>query len=389
MKKGRIIGITVVVSSAIVFCLVLLRNDFHPRTDDATVRANLIQIAPEVEGRVWQLPVRDNDFVRKGDLLYEIDPRSYQYALDLAESEQSVLEQQIIDYRRRIAAQTHASEAAGAEANRLHTGVRTAESAVGVAEANVSRAEASLAAARSHLELARNDFERINPLLSRRYVTVQDVDTANTTVLVAEGTYKEALAALEQARRQQQESFLREKESVAAASAGQAREQESLFNIDRIETLEAARPGKAARVNDARVNLERTPVVAPFDAFVTNMNTSVGAYVHVGTPLFTLIDARTWWVVANYRESRLKHIPVGAAVEVYLLSHPERLFHGVVDSTSFGVFPEDGAVVEGLPDISRTLNWVHLSARFPVRIRILDPDPHLMRIGESAVTTVR
>jgi len=71
------------------------------------------------------------------------------------------------------------------------------------------------------------------------------------------------------------------------------------------------------------------------------------------------------------------------------MGHPDRTFNGVVESIGYGVFPEDGKVAAGLPDIQRTLNWVHLSTRFPVRVRVQDPDPNLFRIGATAVTVVR
>ena len=105
--------------------------------------------------------------------------------------------------------------------------------------------------------------------------------------------------------------------------------------------------------------------------------------------MFTLIDTRTWYVIANYRESKLKTIHIGSHVDVFLMEHPDKKFSGIVDSIGFGVFPEDGKESGGLPDIDRTLNWVHLSSRFPVRIRIQNPDPVLFRIGSTAVTVVR
>jgi multidrug efflux system membrane fusion protein len=119
------------------------------------------------------------------------------------------------------------------------------------------------------------------------------------------------------------------------------------------------------------------------------MNISVGEYAHPGSPIFTLIDNRNWYVVANYRESKLKSIGIGSHVDVYVMAHPDRRFSGHVESIGYGVFPEDGAVAAGLPNIERTLNWVHLSARFPVRVHIDDPDPSLFRIGATAVTVVR
>jgi multidrug efflux system membrane fusion protein len=149
------------------------------------------------------------------------------------------------------------------------------------------------------------------------------------------------------------------------------------------------RDAKAAKVLSARLDLERCRVVAPFDAYVTNMNISEGAYARPGSPLFTLIDTRNWWVIANYRESKLKAIRPGMHVDVYLMSHPDHRFNGVMESIGFGVFPEDGAVTNGLPNIERTLNCVHLSARFPVRVHVQDPDPTIFRMGETAVTVVR
>jgi multidrug efflux system membrane fusion protein len=155
-----------------------------------------------------------------------------------------------------------------------------------------------------------------------------------------------------------------------------------------VDTLESERPARAAKVDSARLDLERTRVVAPFNAYVTNMNISVGAYARPGTPLFTLIDTRTWYVIANYRESKLKNIHIGQHVDLFLMEHPDRHFDGVVESIGYGVFPEDGSVAEGLPNIERTLNWVHLSSRFPVRIRVTNPDPEMFRIGATAVTVV-
>lgn len=107
-KLGRRILIGVVVGAVVTLLLAIFETNANPRTDDASVWANYIEIAPEVAGRVVQLPVKDNQFVKKGDLLYEIDPRPYEYALQQALADQELLEQQIIDYKRRITAQNNA-----------------------------------------------------------------------------------------------------------------------------------------------------------------------------------------------------------------------------------------------------------------------------------------
>jgi multidrug efflux system membrane fusion protein len=327
--------------------------------------------------------------VKKGDLLFEIDPRPYEYALHQALSDQEALEQQIIDEERRIAAEHSAVEAAQAGVHQSSTGIKTAGSSVDVAKATVVRSKAALDAAAAQLKLAKNNLNRIEPLLAKQYVTVEQVDETRTALNVAQGNFDEAQAALAEAQAQETQSVLRREEADALAAESQARLGQAIHTVDTVETLKSERPAKAAKVDSARLDLERTRVVAPFDGYVTNLNISVGAYAHPGSSLFTFIDTRTWYVIANYRESKLKHIHIGSHVDVYLMGHPDRKFNGIVDGIGFGVFPEDGAVSDGLPNIDRTLNWVHLSSRFPVRIRVTDPDPVLFRIGSTAVTIVR
>jgi len=388
-RLGRIILIGVVIAAAISLLMSIYEVDLHPRTDDASVWANYIEIAPEVSGRLVTLPVKDNAFVKKGDLLFVIDPRPYEYTLQQALADQELLEQQIIDEERRIAAQNNAVSAAGAAVHVSQTGIQTASSSIDLAKAAVNRAEAAEAAASARLKYATNDLNRIQPLLQKQFVTVDQVDQANTAVRVAEGNYDESRAALAQAKASLQEAVLQHEQAGNTAVESQARLGQAEHTVDRIETLLAQRPAKAAKVDSARLDLERTRVLAPFDAYVTNMNISEGAYAHPGGPIFTLIDNRNWYVIANYRESKLKNIGIGSPVDVYVMGHPDRKFAGHVESIGYGIFPEDGKVADGLPNIERTLNWVHLSARFPVRVHIDNPDPRLFRIGATAVTVVR
>src|SRR5271154_1151907 len=386
---GRLIGVVIVGLAALLLLIVVQETGAHPRTDDANVRANFIEIVAEVSGRLVELPVKDNALVKKGDLLFAIDSRPYEYALHQALSDQANLEQQIIDEGRKIAAQNSAVEAASATLTQSTTGIRTATSTVDVAKATVSRAQATAAAAEAQLRLATNNLNRIEPLLEKQYVTVQQVDTERTALRVAQGNYDESEAALAQAQAQQAQAEFRRREADSQAEESKAKVDQSVHAIDRIETLMSERPAKAAKVDSARLDLERCRVPAPFDAYVTNMNISIGAYAHPGAAMFTLVDTRAWWVVANYREAELKSIHRGGHVDVYLMEHPDRKFDGVVESIGYAVFPEDGQVSSGLPNIDRTLNWVHLSSRFPVRVRVEHPDPALFRIGATAVTAVR
>jgi multidrug efflux system membrane fusion protein len=388
-RLGRRIFFGVMAATVAALLLVLLDTALHPRTDDASVRANFIEIAPEVSGRLVELPVKDNAFVKQGDLLFVIDPRDYEHALQQAFSDQDNLEQRIIDTKRKIAAQNSAVVAADAAVRSSITAIHTAGSGVDLAKAAVLRAQAAVDAAEAQLQYATNDLHRIEPLLEKQYVTVDQVDQANTAVRVAHGNYDEAVAALSQAQAQETEAVFRQQEADDVASESRAKLGQSIHVVDTSDILMSQRPGLAAKVEQARLDLERCRVVAPFDAYVTNMNISVGAYARPGTPMFTLVDNRIWYVIANYREDRVKNIHLGSPVDVYLMGHPDRKFAGVVDGIGHGVFPEDGQVAAGLPNIERTLNWVHLSTRFPVRIRVENPDPVLFRIGATAVTVVR
>jgi multidrug efflux system membrane fusion protein len=386
---GRTIGLVVVAGALTALGMVLAETNRNPRTDDANVRANFIEIAPEVNGRLMELPVKDNAFVKKGEVLFVIDERPYRYALEQALSDQEALEQQIVDAKRRIAAQHSAVDAAQAGVHNSTTGIKTAGSSVDAAKAAITRAQAAVEAANARLKYATNDLNRVEPLLAKQYVTVDQVDQARTAVRVAQGNYDEAQAALVQAQAQQTQAVFRQQEATAVETESEAKLGQAIHTVDTVDTLMSQRPGRASRVESARLDLERCRVVSPFDAYVTNLNISEGAYARTGSAIFTLIDTRTWYVIANYRESKLPAIRKGNHVDVYLLGHPDRKFNGIVESVGFGVFPEDGKVAAGLPDITRTLNWVHLSARFPVRVRVQDPDPTLFRIGETAVTIVR
>jgi multidrug efflux system membrane fusion protein len=386
---GRVIGIAVVGGAVAAAALAVYDTNRYPRTDDANVRANLIEIAPEVNGRLIELAVKDNSPIKKGAVLFAIDARPYEYALQLALSDQEALEQQIVDARRHIAAESSAVDASRRAVERSNTSVKTTVSGVDAARAAVRRAKSAVTNAEAQLSLANNNVHRIEPLLEKKYVTVEQVDQVHTAQKVAQANYDEAQAALAAAEAQESQAVLHQQEADSVVSESQARLGQAIHTVDTVDTLVAQRPARAARVLSARLDLERCRVLSPFDAYVTNLNISEGAYARAGVPIFTLIDTRNWYVIANYRESSVASIHNGMHVEVYLMGHPDRKFNGVVESTGFGVFPEDGSVAAGLPNIQRTLNWVHLSARFPVRVRVQDPDPALFRIGATAVTVVR
>jgi len=142
-----------------------------------------------------------------------------------------------------------------------------------------------------------------------------------------------------------------------------------------------------AQLHEAELNLEYCRVRAPFSGKVVNLNISIGAFARTGVDVFTLVDTRTWYAIANFRESQLKHIDEGAPAEVYLQFKGSKRFPGRVVGLAWAVVPENGSSAMGLPNVPRNLDWVRLEQRFPVRIQLTDSDDSF-RVGASAVVTI-
>jgi len=363
-RIGRWVSVGIVAGAAALGLIVLHHTTHHPRTDDATVLANYIGIAPQVEGPLIRLNVRDNQLVKKGDPLFEIDDRPYQYALESALSAQAALEGQIVDEGRRIAA--------------LKSAVSVSEANIHSAEADVATAERGVDRAQAEWAYASNNLQRLEPLLAKHFVTVDDIDKANTSEIAQQEALRQAQSRLLLAR--------------AELKSAQAQHEQAANAVTTLEPLINQRGGRDAAVKNARYNLNNCRVYAPFEARVTNLTLSEGAYAHLGQQMFILIDARRWWAVANFREGQLEHIRPGMRADVYVMSQPDRRFSGVVDSIGFGVTPDAdviGTYGSGLPDVQRTLNWVHLASRYPVRVLVENPAPELFRVSESAVVIIR
>lgn len=144
---GRIPAIVTLIAAVICGWIVLWQTNVHPRTDDASVRANLIGIAPQVSGPILKLYVKDNQYVKKGDPLFEIDPKPYEYALERAKSEQATLEEKIADLERTIAAQSSGVESSQAAILTSEASVTASAAAVDAAKSGIARAQAGVTTA--------------------------------------------------------------------------------------------------------------------------------------------------------------------------------------------------------------------------------------------------
>lgn len=331
---GRIISIAIIFAVILLVIFVWSIIERHPRTDDAIVEANVIGVAPRVHGEIIKLNVQDNQDVKEGDVLFEIDPADFQLALDNAKAALLALDQQI--------------EVARSQDEEL--------------KFEVIAAQAGVDQAKAELKQATDTLHRLQPLLPKGFATADDVEKSDTAVQVATTT----LAAQEQ------------------------RLNTAKVALSSLATLLAQRPGAVAAVNLAALQLSYCKVTALFPGKVVNLNISVGAYANAGVPVFALLDTRKWYVIANFREGEIRHFGSGSSVDVYLQSAPGHHFTGKVQGIGWAVSSADEIdVSRAVPAVPRELNWVHIAQRFPVRIEIENPDPDLFRKGASAVAIIK
>jgi membrane fusion protein, multidrug efflux system len=332
---GRVIVLAIVAGAMVLAVVVVSRIVQHPQTDDAIVMADTIGVVPQVSGTIVELHVVDNQAVKDGELLFVIDPRPYELAVKRARAELAALDGEIDVTGRRIEGQRYAFDAAKATVQRMEAQAKNAA----------------------------DTLNRLAPLLHKEFVTPDKIDQVRTEKLAAE-------AGLEEARRKRDQA-----------------EQD----IGDLNALLAKREAAQAALGKAELDLSYCYVRAEFDALVVNLHTAIGQFVAPGpTPVFSLVDTRAWYVMANYRETELAHIAPGMEAELYVQTDPTYRFRGIVQGIGWAVNPEDQPIVPGVPKIERELNWVHIAQRFPVRIRIENPEPaHVFRVGASAVSIVR
>lgn len=350
---GRVISVVSIAAAALAIAVTLLQWSTRPQTDDATVRANFVGIAPQVSGHIVELSVRDNQQVNKGDPLFVIDPRPYEIALERARATLALTR----------------SEVAG-----LKNGAATAAAGVSKARAQLSASAAEVVRLETQLRNADDHFQRLEPLLPQQFVTLDRVEEARTQ--------RDAAAAALAATRAQHQA------TEAALSQARTERARAADAVGESEGINARVAAAEAAVHAAELDLSYCRVVAPFAGKAVNLNISEGAFARAGADVFAMVDTRTWYVVANFRETQLQHIRAGATADLYLQSQPGRHFRGTVVGLGWAVLPENGTSVNGLPRVERSLDWIRLAARFPVRIQVDDPDDSF-RLGASAVATVR
>ena len=297
-----------------------------PFTTDAYVQAFTVQVAPRVEGQVVRVHVRENQAVKKGDVLFEIDRRPFDHRIELLVAKRAQAVQQV----------------AQLESERL------------AAKSEDDRLLAEEAYARSVYEQEKEIFKQA-ATTDRKY---QD----------ATQKFNAARAALERSRSQ-----VRKAEQALAAKVGP--EHALVAEVD-------------AQLAEAKLNLEWTKVYSPANGYVTNVQLREGCYVHVGTPVLACVDDEQWCVVANFHERSLERLQSGQPCLVAFQSTPGRLWRGQVQSVGWGVSQGQGVPSGLLPDVKNQTSWLPPPQRFQVRVSLDDHSGVPLRVGMTASVSV-
>lgn len=329
---GKAIGWGAVFLAIIASIVTYVYESRNPRCNNGVLMADMIGIAPRVSGPIKELPIRDNQFVHKGDLLYEINAAPYEIAVQSAAANLAMAEGALTNAQLQITAQKDQAQ----------------------------EAEATLQQAQSALATAKDNYDRIAPLLAKHYASAQDVTDAKNSM----------------------------KSAVAGVAAAQAKLLSAQSSVLSIAEAQAKRDSAAAALAQAQLNLKYCTVKAPFDALISGLTISRGAYAAQGQQVFTLIDTHSWWVCEPYREGQLKNMKEGNPVTLELKSAAGKFFKGTVESIGWGATPQ--ALQNSiLPVIPQALDWVQLEQRFPVRIRLADDvPPQILRVGTTVAATV-
>jgi multidrug resistance efflux pump len=328
----------------------------NPWTRNGQVQALVIEIAPRVSGPVIALAVRDNQHVHSGDLLFEIDPRTYQASLDQARAQ---LDQ------------------TGDNVQALTKQVDSARAGVEVARATIRQAKSAIAQVDATIVKNKAEYDRQLELLPKKATSKKSVERAQAIYTISLEEKKTAEAALDQ--------------SEANLAKAQAALAESLAKLGALGDANAQIRQAKAALDQAKLNLEFTQVRAPTNGYVTNLRLSIGSHVVANQPALALVDTASYWVDGYFKENVIAGIKPGDNAVVTLMTYPDRPIKGIVDSLGWGIYQQDGSTAGNLlPRISPTFEWIRLAQRIPVRIRLIEvPEDIKMRIGTTCSVLVR
>jgi membrane fusion protein (multidrug efflux system) len=382
-RKGIIVVVLLVL--VVVAVAVWWHSTFSEDTDDAQVNGHLIQVSSRIAGQVIKVDVEENQVVKMGDTIAELDPKDFDVAVENAEAALAVAR----------------ANAAAANVNipltSINTGstLRSSDADVSGAHASVQQAQqqlagatATVAQAQANLTKADADLARYKPLVEKDVISKQQWDAA----VAADDGDKAALANAQAGERAAVDAVRaardRETQSQAQHKAAETGPQQVEVQNARAKAAEAQVEQAQAQLDQAELNLSYTKIIAPANGIITRKSVEIDQNVSTGQNLLTLVSLDDLWITANFKETQLRHMTAGQPVEIEV-DATGKTYHGKV--TQIG--GATGSVLSLFPPENATGNYVKVVQRIPVRIDFTDlknEDPnHLLRPGLSVEPKVR
>jgi membrane fusion protein (multidrug efflux system) len=372
-------GTLVLVAIGVAVALYLSRLG-REKTDDAQVEAHVSNVAARVNGQVKRVLVVDNQEVRRGDLLFELDDRDQQVKVVAARADVAATEAQLQMAQTQLAL---TDKTAKANLTVAQGAIAQAAAVTGSTAAQIDQAKADVAAAESRKQLTRLERERAERLRATGAATQSEIDSR-----VSADTQADASIALAQARLASALANRSNSSGTEVSARGRLLAAETVN-----EQLEAARAQVAlaearvaqtkAALDRATLELEYTKVRAELGGMITKRSVEPGQLVSPDRALMAIVDLSDTWVVANLKETQLAEIKAGQDVEIAIDSFPGTL-HGHVDSIAAGT----GSRFSLLPPENASGNFIKVTQRVPVKIKLEDRRDHLLRPGMSADVTI-
>lgn len=378
-SRRRGIILVVVVILVLVGAGLWWRSTFSEDTDDAQVNGHLIQISSRIAGQVIKVNVDENQYVKAGDPIAELDPRDFQVAVEnaqaaLASAQANAAAAQVNVPITTINTGSNLSSA-GADVSGAHAAVSQAQQQLQAAQARVVQAQANNVKAQA-------DLERYKPLVAKDVISKQQFDAAVAAADAAAASVADAQASEKAAADGVRVARDREAQSQALLKYAQTAPQQVAAQNARAKQAVAQVQQAQAQLDQAKLNLSYTKIVAPVDGIVTRKSVEINQNVSVGQNLMTLVSLDDIWITANFKETQLKHMSAGQSVEIHV-DATGKDYSGKV--TQIG--GATGSVLSLFPPENATGNYVKVVQRLPVRIDFTnlkneDPD-HKLRPGLS------
>jgi membrane fusion protein, multidrug efflux system len=373
---ARMILIIAVIALAIGGFFLYRYFSSYESTDDAQIDGHLMPISARISGYVTNVNVDDNQLVKAGTVLVQIDPKDYQVALDSAEADlaNARATAQAENITVPITTQTTTSQVSSAEAN-----VQDAEAGITAAQQQSDAAQAQLAEAQANDVKAQNDLTRYKDLVGKQEISEQQYDQAVAAAKASTASVAAAKSSAAAAAEQVTQAKAKLAQNQANLASAQTGPRQVATTRARALSAAATVEQKQAAVEQAQLNLEYTKIIAPVDGIVTK-NVEVGMNVQPGQQLLTIVPLNDVWVTANFKETQLKNMKPGQAAEIKADANG-KTYKGHVDS----IAGSSGARTSLLPPENATGNYVKVVQRIPVKI-VLEPgedSDHYLRLGMS------